>query len=337
MFYNQDYVDKYMSALFYELDLLPKETIKTIYIGGGTPLALDIKSLNQLLEKLKSLYKLDDLDEFSVETTISAIDEEKIKLLKKYHVNRISIGIQTFKKLPYLNRYDEYKIVKEQTDLLKSMGFNNINFDLIYGWPSLNLKDFKEDVECILSLNPAHVSLYPLAIEDNTILSYKKIKPIEDDEYAKFYEEGINLLQDAGIYRYEISNFSKPGFESKHNLSYWKSYDYLAAGLGATSFYNNHRIKRTLSLKKYLSHDFIDIDEKEELKELKNDFLLLNLRLVNGFKLADYYERFKEDFLKEYKKEINDTKEFLEIDKTSVKIKPSKLYILDSILVDLLK
>lgn len=333
---DKKFISNYLVSLIKEIDTLPKVELKTIYFGGGTPLSLSIDELKLVLNKLKTMFDLNGLEEFCFETTIEEISEEKIALLKSYHVNRLSIGIQTFLNLPYLNRIEKYETIKEKTKILNDLDFNNYNFDLIYGWPSQTLSQFKDDLNKILSLNPKHISLYPLAIEENTLLYNQGIKPISDDEYADFYNFAVDYLKSQGYYRYEISNFAKKGYESKHNLCYWKSEDYLAVGLGATSFYEGKRIRRTRSITKYIQGEYNLSLEIEDEQDMKNDFVMLNLRLDKGFTFEDYNQRFDSDFLKDYEKNIAKIKTYIEIDDKSIKIKDDYRYILDSILVELL-
>ena len=211
--------------------------------------------------------------------------------------------------------------------LLDANDFINYNFDLIYGWPKSTKEAFIEDLNFILNLNPKHISIYPLAIEEGTYLHNIHLQPIEDDEYAEIYYEAKKLLKDKGFFRYEVSNFAKIGYESKHNLTYWLGEDYLAAGLGATSFYNGVRATRTRSILKYIDGKYILNENVEDFFEQKNDFIMLNLRLDKGFTFKQYYDKFKSEFLEEYKKEhkeeeiekkIDELRETKKIDRSKV-------------------
>ncbi len=337
VFYHEELAKKYVDALLNEINSLPNKKLKSIYFGGGTPLSLTCELLEKIILKIEEHFDLSQIKEFTVETTPEAININHLSMLKKHGVNRISIGVQTFKKLPYLNRHHTYSLIKEKVELLKSLDFNNFNFDIIYGWPNCTKDDFKYDLESIISFNPKHISIYPLAIEDNTLLAFKKIKPVSEDDYADLYELGTKFLEENGYKRYEISNFAQDGYESIHNLAYWTCADYIACGLGATSFYQGHRVKRTLSLNKYIDGKYIAEDNKEDIDEQKNDFVMLNLRLTNGFTFKSYQDKFSSDFLKDYKNNIQKVAPYITIDKERIRVKTNYLYVLNSVLVDLLK
>ena len=219
---------------------------------------------------------------------------------------------------------------------IKSVGINNVNMDFIYGLPNQDIEKLKRDIDFALSFDPNHLSFYPLQIEEGTVLFNKNVKEPLQDELDDYYEMIISKLKEKGIERYEISNFAKSGFESKHNLTYWHSDDYYACGLGATGFVDGLRYKNTLNINKYINHEFIYEKNFEDLSDQEFDFLMLNLRLVSGFSLNDFYQRFNHSFLIDYKDEIEKVKDYLDIDEDICKVKEKYLYILDSILVDLL-
>lgn len=331
------FIRPYLDALEQEISTIPPQPLDTIYIGGGTPTILSGEELVELCSSLKERFGL-PAKEFSIETTISALTPEKISLLASHGVNRISIGVQTFNPHPpYLDRVSNFFELKKLVDAIRQFAEIEYSFDLIYGWPDSTLEELEGDLAKILSLSPHHISCYPLAIEAGTKLALAGLSPLPDESLADQYSYLVDRLALAGYPRYEISNFSRPGSFSFHNLTYWQGDDYLAAGLGACSFLNPERVTRTRSLARYLAGDFIDQVEVETKEEIINDYLMLNLRLTDGFSLSDFFSRFGLDFLQLYQKEIEKVREYLIIDKDRVSVRPELLFVLDSVLVELLK
>ena len=330
------YEEKYIEALIFELSQLPVKTFSTIYVGGGTPTALDDNLFNRLFSYIRKNIKC--LGEFSVEANPESMSYEKALLMAQNGVNRVSLGVQTIDDsiLKILNRNHNANMVIKAINNIKSVGINNVNMDFIYGLPNQDIEKLKRDIDFALSFDPNHLSFYPLQIEEGTVLFNKKVKEPLQDELDDYYEMIISKLKEKGIERYEISNFAKSGFESKHNLTYWHSDDYYACGLGATGFVDGLRYKNTLNINKYINHEFIYEKNYEDLSDQEFDFLMLNLRLVSGFSLNYFYQRFNHSFLIDYKDEIEKVKDYLDIDEDICKVKEKYLYILDSILVDLL-
>ena len=222
-YYNSDWVDNYLSSLEKEIKLNYKgEVVDTIYIGGGTPTVLNLNQLEKLL-KITNLFNKKNI-EFTVETNVD-LSLEKIKLLKKYGVNRISIGVQTVnpKYLKFLNRNHTKEEVINLINLLKEYNFN-INVDLIYAIPGETLEELNEDLDFILSLDVNHISTYSLIIEPHTKLYIDNVSNIDEDldyEMYKLINKKLNKY-----HHYEISNFAKKNYESKHNLVYWNNLNY---------------------------------------------------------------------------------------------------------------
>lgn len=330
------YEEKYIEALIFELSQLPVKTFSTIYVGGGTPTALDDNLFDRLFSYIHKT--INCLSEFSVEANPESMSNIKANIMAKNGINRVSIGVQTIDDniLKTLNRNHNAKIVKEAINNIRLAGIDNINMDFIYGLPGQNIEDLKKDIDFALSLNPKHLSFYPLQIEEGTVLFNQKLKEPSQDELDDYYELIISKLKERKIERYEISNFALKGYESKHNLTYWHSDDYYACGLGATGFVKGLRYKNTLNIQKYINHDFVYEKNYEDMIDQEFDFLMLNLRLVSGFGLNEFYQRFNHSFLLDYKNEIEKVRNYLNIDEDTCKVKEEYLYILDSILVDLL-
>lgn len=286
--YNPQWAFSYLDALFFEIDSLGIDKVKTIYIGGGTPSSLNLECLEALLRKLGPFLKKDY--EFSLEANPDSLTREKIELLAKYGVNRVSLGVQsTIKKnLDFLGRMHCFNDVKECVSNLKEAGITNINCDLIYAYKGLTIEEIDKTLDDILSLEIPHVSAYSLILEKGTVFDIKGIKEENEDESASQYEFILNKLRSNGYKRYEFSSFCKPNRQCIHNLTYWKNKEYYAAGLGASSYINNIRYKNTLNLNSYLKKEYDRSEEVVTPKDLYEYFLLTNLRLEDGFSLDEF-------------------------------------------------
>ena len=266
-YYDEKKVFKYLDTLEKEIKLNYKgELIKTIYIGGGTPSSLNINELKKLFDIIK-IFKLDKNLEFTIEVNPENIDQEKLQLFKDNKVNRISMGVQSTndKLLKFLGRNHDFNLVQEKINLIKNVGINNINVDLIYAIKDERLDDLKKDLDNILSLEVNHISTYSLMVEPHTLLNINKVSEIDEDLDYQMYKLICNKLKDNNFIHYEISNFSKKGYESRHNLVYWNNQHYYGFGLGASGYIDNIRYTTTTSLREYNSLNFIK--EKEMLSK----------------------------------------------------------------------
>ena len=267
------------------------DVLKTIYIGGGTPSSLDLEELEYLFNILDSLIK-DTNYEYTIECNVENLTEEKIKLFKKYGINRVSIGVQTFneKYLKFLNRHHSRDDVINIINLLKKYNINNINVDLIYALPGQTLEELDADLEEIIKLDIPHISTYSLIIEPNTILYNNEIKNIDEELDFKMYEKIVNKLNNYN--HYEVSNFAKPGYESKHNLTYWNNNEYYGFGVGASGYINGIRYDNTRSINNYLKgtrmvqKEYIDFNTK-----LENEFIL-GFRKISGINKKEFYDKY---------------------------------------------
>ena len=267
------------------------DVLKTIYIGGGTPSSLDLEELEYLFNILDSLIK-DTNYEYTIECNVENLTEEKIKLFKKYGINRVSIGVQTFneKYLKFWNRHHSRDDVINIINILKKYNINNINVDLIYALPGQTLEELDDDLEEIIKLDIPHISTYSLIIEPNTILYNNGIKNIDEELDFKMYEKIINKLNNYN--HYEVSNFAKPGYESKHNLTYWNNNEYYGFGVGASGYINGIRYDNTRSINNYLKgtrmvqKEYIDFNTK-----LENEFIL-GFRKISGINKKEFYDKY---------------------------------------------
>ena len=336
-YYNKKKVKDYLKKLKEEIDNnYNNEPLETIYIGGGTPTSLNLEELTELFEITDSLNKKDNL-EFTIEANIDSITKEKLLLMKEHKVNRLSIGIESINKnnLKFLNRKLDINETKEKIELIRSLGFNNINMDLIYALPIESKEDLLKDIEFLTSLNVEHISTYSLIIEDHTVLKINNVENIDDQLDEEMYNLIKKELEQKGYIHYEISNFSKPNYESKHNMCYWHNEEYYGFGLGAASYINNMRKTNTRSLtnypNKYLEEEKVDESSKIEYE------VILNLRLLEGIDLIRFKEKYNKDFneLFDYHELVNNN--LLEIVNNHLRIKEEYLYVSNEIIVKLLQ
>ena len=330
--------EKYIDSLLIELDSLaiPDDSLKTIYIGGGTPSALKPELLTRLLSRLHSSFS--SVTEFTIECNPESLSEEKVKIMSQFGVNRVSLGVQTFQSslLSSLNRKHSKEQVFQSVSLLKKHGITNINLDFIYGIHGQTLSMIKEDIDTALFLKPTHLSFYSLQVEEGTVLYIKGYPSVSNETYREQYDFISKRLHENGFFRYEVSNFSLPGSESKHNLNYWNDGMYYACGLSASGYLPSLRYQNTRSMNHYLQHKFRYQEEPIDIYDEEFEFLMLNLRKADGFTLDEFSSRFKKDFITSYQKEIEDCSPSLIIKDGRAFIKEEDLYVMDQILLKLL-
>ncbi|HKL72703.1 MAG TPA: radical SAM family heme chaperone HemW [Candidatus Onthovivens sp.] len=301
---NSDSENKYIQEILKDLDYFYQNKVKfkTIYIGGGTPSILNCANLENLLVKTSKLLKFGG--EFTVELNPESITKSKLKLLKKYEVNRISIGIQSFnsKILEQIDR--SYSINYYDLIALARKYFKNINVDLIYGFHDQTFEDFKDDIDQFLKLKIDHISAYSLSINKGTLFYNHKYKEVEDDYSRELYDYMLQKLRENGFERYEVSNFARNSKKSKHNLTYWQNDFYYGIGIGSHGYVDNIRYNISANLRKYLNGERSIEKEVVDHNALKEYFLITNLRLSKGFSLKKYKKIFNEDFLATHQEAI---------------------------------
>lgn len=327
-YYNEELINKYLKSLKQEiLKSYKNESLKTLYIGGGTPSCLNKKELKELFE-IMSLIKLDKEYEFTFECNIEDISEGLLLFLNENKVNRLSIGIESFNKkvLNVLGRNYNFNI-KEKINLAKKY-FENINIDLIYGINNETLKDLKKDLNEFLSLNIPHISIYSLILEEHTILKVNGYEEINEDLNREMYDYICKELKDNDYIHYEISNFSKKGYESKHNLTYWENDKYYGFGLGASGYVENVRYTNTRSLNDYIKGNFIKEKEIMTKKIDMENFMILGLRKLKGVSEKEFYKRYNVHIKEVFKtNKLNKKDNYYYIDEENI-------YISNSILED---
>ncbi len=328
--------DLYIDRLVNDLNLYHNEFFSSIYIGGGTPSSLSLKQLDKLLSALDYFIKKNV--SFTIEANPSSLDEDKIKLFSKHHVNRISLGIETFdlSLQNVLNRHSSYLDIKELIRLIKKYRIDDINVDLMYGIPQESNETLKKDLELMCSLDITHISCYCLQVEEHTLFFNQKIKEMDEDNAADQYEIICKYLKEKGFIHYEISNFAKENYQSKHNLLYWRNEEYVGLGISSAGYENKIRYTNENSLSHYLNNTLKREEEiiTPELDELY--YIILHLRLKEGIVLKDYKKKFHKDFLVEYETQIKKLNElnYLECNTESISVKEQYFFILNTILLE---
>lgn len=306
VFIKNQPVDSYLEHLLEEFQSYDIQKLRTLYIGGGTPTALSASQLEVLLKGLTKNLDLSVLEELTIEANPGDLDADKIAVLKNSAVNRVSLGVQTFddKMLKKIGRSHLEKDIYENIDRLKLAGFDNISIDLIYALPGQTMEQVKDNVAKAIGLDIPHMSLYSLILENHTVFMNRMRRgklPLPKEELeAEMFEYIIVELERVGFEHYEISNFSKPGFESRHNLMYWDNAEYYGIGAGASGYVNGVRYKNHGPIRHYLSAveegNARITEEHLSQKEKMEEEMFLGLRKKSGVSMARFEEKFGRSF-----------------------------------------
>ncbi|NLW53018.1 MAG: radical SAM family heme chaperone HemW [Tissierellia bacterium] len=306
-------IDTYMSYLFREVKMYENQGIRldSIFIGGGTPSYIDSRYIVELMKLIRKIFIVDSDSEISIEMNPNTLTVEKIRDYVNAGINRFSLGVQTFddKTLKILGRSHTKDIVMEDIKLLRENGAKNISIDMMLANPGQDMKILEKDLENILQVDINHISYYTLILEDRTLFKHwldkGTIKLFDDDLERDMFHRVVKKLEENGFNRYEISNFAKTGMESKHNKKYWKQTPYLAIGLGASASYEDVRTKNFSKFAEYFEAIDngklpIEIIENLSMEDREKEFIIMNMRLKNGFYIDDINKRFGIDFLVKY-------------------------------------
>ncbi len=312
---RKTFVDILIAELKLRKKELFKETIKTIYFGGGTPSLLEIEDFKKIFSTFSTLFDLKDVVEITLEANPDDINLNYLKELRQLGFNRLSIGIQSFKDklLLMMNRRHSVTQARDAVAIGRAAGFNNISIDLIYGLPSMSFIDWQDTLKEAILLNVEHISSYHLTFEKGTPFYYKlhtgELKEIQDDESLKQFEElRLNLTRNDFI-DYEISNFAKPGKESIHNSSYWTGDHYFGFGPSAHSFSNGKRRWNVSSLNHYMKgiengSSFYEIENLSDT-DIYNELIMLSLRTKRGLNINLVEEKVNKEILTYFKQELD--------------------------------
>ena len=310
VFIKNQPVDAYLEHLIQETRSYEIGKLRTLYIGGGTPTALSAQQLAYLLSELHKVMDLSEVEEFTIEANPGDLDPDKIAVLKDSLVNRVSLGVQTFdnKMLKKIGRSHKEQDIYDNIRHLKQAGFDNISIDLIYALPGQTMDQVKENVAKAIDLDIPHMSLYSLILENHTVFMNRMRRgklPLPKEELeAEMFEYIIEELEKAGFEHYEISNFSKPGFESRHNLVYWDNAEYYGLGAGASGYVDGIRYKNHGPIRHYL--EAVEAgkaritEEHLTLEEKMEEELFLGLRKKTGVSKARFEEKFGVSFDQRY-------------------------------------
>ena len=332
---NDEIHKKYKEALINEIRAFNVEyesIVKTVYIGGGTPSIIDENYIAEIVEALKSKFNIDESAEITIEVNPGTANIDKIKKYKELGINRLSLGLQSTEDrlLKLIGRIHTYNEFEEVYEMARNTSFNNINVDLMIGLPTQTLKDVESSLNKIIEKNPEHISVYSLIVEEETKID-KMLKSGEislpDEEIERvMYWKVKHMLEDNGYIHYEISNFAKKGFESKHNVDCWKQKEYVGFGIAAHSYLNGQRYSNTSDLNIYMNCNDLEcikeIDEIQSKQDKMNEFVMLGLRMIKGIDIAEFEARFKVRFEETYSEQIQRL-----INEELVELKDNRFYL----------
>ncbi|MDD4801939.1 MAG: radical SAM family heme chaperone HemW [Syntrophomonas sp.] len=308
-----------------------KNPITTVFLGGGTPSLLKPQQVERILAAVFAGYKISGELEISLETNPATVNLQNIKDLKSVGVNRLSIGVQSFNdnELKALGRmHGGLEARMTLRDVVRA-GFNNYNIDLIYGLPNQTLASWQDTLNSAIEFNPQHISAYLLQLDDSTPMAQKvktgTISLLDDEAEASLYYTALEFLAEQGFHHYEISNFSRPGYECRHNLLYWQAREYLGIGCGAVSYINGQRHLNQAGVNKYIDNCRtgrplgIEILETMTPRQMAADAIILGLRLSEGIKFKEFKDRFGFDIMGEHRDVITNCQDkgLLQMDKES--------------------
>lgn len=307
----EEYFDNYIGKLLDEAKEYEKESIDTVFIGGGTPSILSPKQLYALISELYKIFNIKKNSEFSIEANPKTVTKEKLSILKDLNVNRISLGVQSFvdSELSALGRVHNSHDAIKTAQLINDFSSFELNLDLMMAIPHQTKESLINSLDVATTLNPDHISCYSLIIEENTPLyhEYKNgvYEVMDDDVDRELYHKACEYLKEKGYSRYEISNFSKKGYECRHNLKYWNCDEYIGLGVSAHSYVENVRYYNTSDFNEYLCGNF---HEKEKTILTTDDkiseYIIMRLRLSDGIFEKDFFKRFNIDFGEKFEKQL---------------------------------
>ncbi|MDY3774211.1 MAG: radical SAM family heme chaperone HemW [Eubacterium sp.] len=288
-------------------------TVDTVYIGGGTPSVLSISQISSIISQLRKQWKVDPQAEITMECNPGTVDRQGLMQYREMGINRLSMGIQSAveHELQALGRIHTFSQAKQAVEWAKEAGFTNISVDLMSAIPGQTLESYEFSLHQILNLEPQHISSYSLIIEEGTPFyeKYWQKPPVDEETDRRMYEMTGEILEANGYRRYEISNYAKPGYESRHNTKYWTGKDYLGIGLGASSKIGRFRIQNERELSRYLQniqeHKRVSyIEETLTKEEEEKEYFILGLRCTRGVSLKQFVQCFGREALAGYEETI---------------------------------
>lgn len=343
----------YLEALFIEIDNIKKDyedrVFDTLFIGGGTPSIVYEGFIKSLTRKLFSSFHFAEKIECTIEVNPASFTQEKFMEYLSAGVNRVSVGLQCLdtKLLASHGRIETVNNIEDTYQILINGKFMNVNSDVMIGLPGQTTQSVYNTIQFLIDNDVKHISVYSLQIERHTVLYEKlrkgKIKPFPEGKIVEIYKTIHELLKQNGYIRYEVSNYAKPGFESKHNKKYWNNSEYLGLGVSAHSYIGNYRYYNTKRLDTYienLKNNKSPIHAKEyiSIAQRRTERIMLSLRTTKGLNLEEFKKEFKEDLLKSKSNNIEKLQHegMIEISDGYLKISPDYFYVSNSIIIELL-
>lgn len=323
-FENKDnMIDEYITALINEINkkATSQYIVKTIFIGGGTPSYIHPKYISKIMNTIMQKHIVNEKAEITIEANPGTVNKEKLEIYRNSGINRLSIGLQSANNniLKQIGRIHNYSQYVETIKLAQQAGFKNINTDIMIGLPYQKIEDVEETINNIIKLNINHISVYSLIVEEGTkiekMLENKQIKLPDENEERKMYWKGKAILEKNGFEHYEISNYAKKGYYSKHNLDCWKQKEYVGFGISASSYMDGKRFSNTPCIEEYINNiKQGKIEKNENLEEIQteelmqNEFMILGLRKIEGIQINEFIEKFHKNPLKIYKQKLEKLK-----------------------------
>lgn len=318
--YDRQHALAYVTALEQEMrhygQKLAGQTVSTVFIGGGTPTVLPEELLTKLLLACQRHFVWENNGEVTVEANPGTVDQSKLHSLKQLGVNRLSLGVQACQQplLKLLGRIHNYRQAQQAMETARQVGFTNISLDLIFALPGQGLADWRQSLKLVTQWQPEHLSCYSLQLEEGTPLAQAvqqgKLAPCPEEQELAMYYEAIGYLTSHGYQHYEISNFARPGYRSRHNLSYWQNEHYIGLGPAAHSHYRGQRWANTAGLEDYvqqLARGRLPVCEQTSLTKLDSmiETMFMGLRLLEGVNLHRFYQRFGQSVNAVWPKQID--------------------------------
>lgn len=323
-------------------------SVRSVFIGGGTPTLLEAAQITQLMETVRVYYDLEKDAEITIEANPCTLNMEKLAAYRKGGINRISIGAQSVfdKQLQTLGRLHDAKTFFQALGDAKKAGFSNINVDLMFGLPEQTCEMWRETLRRVAEEDIPHISAYSLIIEEGTPFEkvWEQLNLPSEDDLARMYADTADILSQYGLQRYEISNYALPGKESVHNCGYWTGVRYEGFGLGASSYEGRSRFYNTKNFEEYLSGAKHPVSLRREESVLPDaermeEFMILGLRMTKGIKEADFRERFGKDLFSVYGKVLRKhlNAGTLEAENGRIFIPEKYLFVSNSIMTDFME
>lgn len=306
----KDYIEALKKEIEYiridALDSMQNQEITTIYIGGGTPSFIESEYIETIIKTIKENFIVKESAEITIEVNPGTVTKEKLQVYRRSGINRLSIGLQSTDNslLKQIGRIHTYEQFIDTYNLAREVGFKNINVDLMLALPNQTINVLEDSVQKVIDLNPEHISVYSLILEEGTklcdLVKNKELNLLDDEIERGMYWKVKEKLEQSGYNHYEISNYAKYGYESKHNINCWEQEEYIGIGLAAHSYVNGIRYSNTENIDKYINtfklgediKDIITIHEKQNSIDKQKEYMILGLRKIEGVKISDFKNKF---------------------------------------------